>query len=267
MNPDFKNTAYPSSDGQPLERSVRSQPPPGRARPATALGATTGATAGAALALACAGPIAIPLGAIGGLVVGSLAGKGLAETRDPVDETQYWRERHAHMPFARGRPYDDFINAYRVGYQGFGRHQPAGTFDEREQELRDHYEELRGPADLPWSEAREAARAAWERLERNDEGIIGYIVVGSDGQRLGVIHTLWNDSHGTPLFAGMSTAWVFGDVIVLPLGDPFEAELETRTLKIPYSGDLVRAAPRVDPGAPLALADQERARQHFTVST
>ncbi len=246
-----------------LEPSPRSQVHPDEARTAVGTGATAGAAAGAAIALAAVGPIAIPLAAFGGLIVGALAGKGLAEARRPSDEADYWREQHSRQPYAKERPYDDFIEAYRVGYQGYGRRQPPGSFEEREAELRDHYEELRSPDSLPWDEAKHATRAAWERLARNEDGIVGYIAVEANGDKVGLVHTVWRDGEGRPLFAGVTTVWAVGNVHVVPLAEGWHYDRETRTVSVPFTGDSLRAAPLVDPSEPLREEDQRRSLSHF----
>ena len=60
-------------------------------------------------------------GAAIGAVVGGLIGKGVAEKIDPTREDAYWRENHPRQGWAKGRSYDEFSPAYRVGYEGCGR--------------------------------------------------------------------------------------------------------------------------------------------------
>jgi hypothetical protein len=139
-----------------------------------------------------------------GAIAGGLVGKGVSEMIDPTAENAYWRERHPEQPYARGRAFEDYETAYRAGYTGY---RAGKSFADREADLRMEYEggpqraqaeirragsdpvnnpeempsnsspfPVRGdqsgigrdPAPLPWHEAREAARAAYERVERGE---------------------------------------------------------------------------------------------------
>lgn len=137
---------------------------PGSHPAGTGIGAAVG---GAAALGAAAGSAAGPVGTVAGLAIGTIAGglvgKSVAEKIDPTREEAYWRENHARQGYARGRPYDDYSPAYRVGYEGYARLGAGGaTFEEREAELRRSYEE--SPNKLGWEEARPASRAAWQKL-------------------------------------------------------------------------------------------------------
>jgi hypothetical protein len=148
----------------------------------TSIGAATGGATGAAIGMG-AGPVGVVVGTVVGAVVGGLAGKEIAEGIDPTLEDAYWREHHPNQPYAtEARKYEDFAKAYRAGYTGFHR---GKTFEEREPDLRKEYDKmwaevtakhqegsgthvqgLRTSSPLTWEEARHAARAAYERLER-----------------------------------------------------------------------------------------------------
>src|SRR5664280_2511195 len=102
-------------------------------------------------------------GAAVGAVVGGLGGKGLAEVMNPTIEDAYWRENHSRQAYAKGRLYDDYGPAYRIGYEGYAQYGAnEDTFEEREVELRKSYEATQPK--LAWGEARLASRAAWQRL-------------------------------------------------------------------------------------------------------
>lgn len=124
-----------------------------------------GAAAGGAMAGIAAGPAGTVIGAAAGAVIGGLAGKGIAEKIDPTLEEAYWRENHPRQGWAKGRSYDEFRPAYRVGYEGYAQYGGAGTFEDREAELRRYYES--NQPKLSWDEARPASRAAWQKLNRN----------------------------------------------------------------------------------------------------
>ena len=155
----------------------------------TGVGAAAGGAAGAAVG-AIAGPVGAAVGAVIGAVAGALAGKGVAESIDPTAEDAYWREQHVKQSYARGGAYDDFAPAYRTGYTGY---RSGKSFDEREADLQMEYEggpQRAGaeaareaeetPSDpgtkqrdqsnypLQWQDAREAARAAYDRVHRTE---------------------------------------------------------------------------------------------------
>ncbi len=139
----------------------------------TGLGAAAGGAAAGAAAGSVVGPVGTLAGAAVGAIVGGLIGKGIAEKIDPTVEDAYWRDNHGRQTFARGRAYDDFSPAYRVGYEGYGEFGASGkTFEENEAELRRRYEG-RKPK-LAWDEARPASHAAWKKFEgkKTDSGSV-----------------------------------------------------------------------------------------------
>ena len=154
---------------------------PGAHPVGTGVGAASGGVAGAAIGTA-GGPIGTAVGAVIGAIAGGLAGKGVAEMIDPTAEDAYWRARHAQQPYAGGSAYEDYAPAYRAGYTGY---RAGKSFADREADLRMEYEG--GPqkaeaeaaqagtgldaAPLRWDQAREAARAAYERVERGESKV------------------------------------------------------------------------------------------------
>ncbi|HEY1461035.1 MAG TPA: hypothetical protein VGH59_13370 [Casimicrobiaceae bacterium] len=126
--------------------------------------ATGGIAAGAAAGTLAAGPLGTAIGAAVGAVVGGLAGKAVAEHYDPTIEEQYWRGAYADEPYyQRGKTFDDYAPAYRLGGEAYGRH--GGTsFENFEDELADEYRRSHGTSRLSWDEARPATYAAWHRL-------------------------------------------------------------------------------------------------------
>jgi hypothetical protein len=141
---------------------------PGSHPVGTGIGAAVGGAAAAgAAAGTVAGPVGTVAGAAVGAVVGGLVGKGIAEKIDPTREDAYWRENHPRQGWAKGRPYDDFAPAYRVGYEGYGLYcNTGGTFEDREAELRKRYESTKPK--LSWEEARPASRAAWQKFDKKN---------------------------------------------------------------------------------------------------
>lgn len=260
MNPSDPSSLDPSTDTSELERSPRSLPP--STGPSIAGGGTLGAVAGAAVA-AGFGPPGLAVGAIVGAVTGSLAGKGLAESTTPTDEAQYWLSEHDKQPWAKGRPYEVFVDAYKVGYQGWGRSRTSRNFANNEARLRREYEEKTGPESLPWEEARVAAEAAWNRLAHREESLIDTTVLDEMGEEVGRVHTLWRTEDHRPLYAGVTTTWLLGKMHVVPLFDDLNYDADARTVRLPYSAKLIREAPTVNPAAHLTADDQTRVCLHF----
>ena len=134
----------------------------------TGLGAAGGGAAGAAV-----GSVAGPVGTVVGAVAGGLGGKGAAEAVDPTGEDEYWRAQHSKQPYAAGSKltYEDYAPAYRTGYEGFSRYESGARFDEAEPTLREDYLALAGESgtsNLPWDQAKTAARHAWDRVDRGE---------------------------------------------------------------------------------------------------
>jgi hypothetical protein len=95
--------------------------------------------------------------------VSALVGKAPAAQLDPASEELYWREHHASEPyFDRNFAFEDYLPAWRVGWEGRGRH--AGRkFEDVEDDLKAEFHWNRGSSRLLWDQARAAARAAFER--------------------------------------------------------------------------------------------------------
>jgi hypothetical protein len=131
------------------------------------VGAAAGGAAAGAAAGAVAGPVGTLVGASLGAVAGGLAGKAAAEAIDPTIEDQYWRENYNSEPYYKpGRTYDDYVQAYRTGYEGRARYS-AKSFDEVQRDLEIDYNKRRGTTGVTWDEAQHPARAAWERADQN----------------------------------------------------------------------------------------------------
>ena len=142
---------------------------PGAHPVGTGVGATGGAVAGAA-AGALGGPVGMAVGGVVGAVVGGLAGKAAAERINPTAEEQHWRENYDKEPYyAKGRSFDDYGPAYRLGVSGRTQHEDPWTAVEPR--LAGEWESNRGNSTLNWSEASPAARAAWERVDSQYRGL------------------------------------------------------------------------------------------------
>ena len=136
----------------------------------TAAGSSGGALAGAAVGAAVGGPVGALVGGTIGAVGGGLAGKGAAEKTNPTVEDTYWRDNYSTRPYVKtGNKYDDYQPAYRYGWESRERH-TGRRFDEVENDLERGWQSAKGNSRLAWTEAREATRDAWHRLENRMPG-------------------------------------------------------------------------------------------------
>ena len=121
-----------------------------------------GAAAGAAAGV-FGGPVGALAGAVVGAVAGGLGGKAVAESVNPTAEEAYWRENYHREPYYEaGRTYDDYAPAYRLGLHG--RMGYDGSFDDAQDRLASDWERQRESSTLSWPQARQASRAAWNRV-------------------------------------------------------------------------------------------------------
>ncbi|MDP9191363.1 MAG: CsbD family protein [Acidobacteriota bacterium] len=129
-------------------------------------GATGGAMAGAAIG-AIGGPVGSVIGGAIGAVAGGLAGKGLAETVNPTEEAEYWRQNHASRPyFQSGRKYEDYNPAYQYGWESASRPEYHGRrFEDVESDLGRNWDKARGTARTEWNDMKHATRDAFERVQ------------------------------------------------------------------------------------------------------
>jgi hypothetical protein len=131
----------------------------------TGAGAAAGGVAGAALGTAVGGPIGTVLGGTVGAVAGGLAGKGAAELVNPTAEEAFWRANYAHQPYySKGKSFAYYAPAYRTGWEGYARYS-GKRFEDVEGDLRADYDRYRTDRSPEWSEAAQAARSAWDRIE------------------------------------------------------------------------------------------------------
>lgn len=138
---------------------------PGSHPVGTGVGAAAGGATGAVIG-AVGGPVGMLAGAAVGAIVGGLAGKGVGEAVNPTVEDAYWRGQYNNEPYyVKERTYDDYAPAYRTGYEAQSRYE-GKRFDEVESDLQRDYETTRGNARLSWNDAKQATRAAWDRVER-----------------------------------------------------------------------------------------------------
>ncbi len=139
---------------------------PGSHPVGTGIGAASGAATGAAVG-AIGGPVGALVGGAIGAVTGGLVGKGVEEHYDPTVEDAYWQQSHGTQTFAQttGKSYEDYATAYTTGHQGASEYAATGSkFADVEDKLKAKYEQTAGATTLPWNHAREATRAAFDRV-------------------------------------------------------------------------------------------------------
>jgi hypothetical protein len=133
---------------------------------ATGVGAVgTGAVAGA-VGGAVAGPVGAVAGAVAGAVLGGVAGNAAAQIINPTVETKYWKDNHASRPYAQSAySFEQYAPAYQFGWENYGRHNDATTFDSVEAEMSRGWDKAKGTSTLAWPQVRSASRAAWDRVQ------------------------------------------------------------------------------------------------------
>ncbi len=142
----------------------------------TSLGAVAGGVAGAAAGVAASaatgiatgtvlgGPIGGAIGLVAGALVGGVLGSEAGEAVNPSDEALYWSTSYQTEPYyVSTYSFDDYLPAYRTGYEGY--HRYAGkSYEDVEGHLQEDYIGNRGNSRLAWEEAQHATRSAWNRL-------------------------------------------------------------------------------------------------------
>ena len=106
-------------------------------------------------------------------VAGMAAGAAAAVARrrepakvDPAAEERYWLENYTEQAYYDpAYSFEDYLPAYRAGWEGRARF-PNSSFEEVERDLQVEYGWNRGESRLLWQHARQAMRAAWDRLDR-----------------------------------------------------------------------------------------------------
>ena len=142
------------------KRDPENQDPITHAPGAHPLGVGAGAAGAGAAGAAIGGAVGGPLGA----VAGGLGGKAAAESVNPTLEDTWWRDNYAERPYIRkGEPYDTYRPAYQYGWQARMMHGDR-QWEDIEGDLESGWLKSRGDSKLEWSDARHAAKDAWDRV-------------------------------------------------------------------------------------------------------
>lgn len=159
-------------DTDDLNRDANPDPitgAPGSHPVGTGLGSATGAATGAAIG-AAGGPVGMAVGGVIGAIAGAAAGHAAGEALDPTAEDAFWKENYKkELYYDPQYDYGDYGPAYRMGYEGFGKH-PRRAFEDAEPELSRTWMEDQAKSRLAWEDARHAVRAGWHRVERGLPG-------------------------------------------------------------------------------------------------
>jgi hypothetical protein len=109
--------------------------------------------------------VASAVGMAAGAAAG-VAGRSTPKKVDPGAEEHYWLENYANEPYYDpSYSFEDYLPAYRAGWQGRVRF-PNRKFEQVERDLQLEYSWNRGESRLLWEHARQAMRAAWDRVDR-----------------------------------------------------------------------------------------------------
>jgi hypothetical protein len=140
--------------------------PHSRGRRATDSGPVTGVGSIVRGAAETAGrAVATAVGMAAGAAA-AVAGRRTATKVDATAEELYWLENYANEPYYDpSYSFEDYLPAYRAGWEGRARF-PNRSFEEVERDLQVEYSWNRGRSRLLWDHARQAMRAAWNRVDR-----------------------------------------------------------------------------------------------------
>lgn len=111
------------------------------------------------------GAMAAAAGLVSAAASAAAEAAGLAGRRvNPIEEEAFWRANYASEPYYDERfSFNDYYAAYRAGWEARMRH-PGRSFQDVERDIEADFNWNRGQSMMLWEEAREAARAAWDRV-------------------------------------------------------------------------------------------------------
>jgi uncharacterized protein (TIGR02271 family) len=97
------------------------------------------------------------------------------------------------------------------------------------------------------------------------DALAGSTVIGEDGSRIGKVGQVYlDDQSGAPQWVTVSTGMFGASESFVPLE---AATLEGDDLRVPYSKDLVKDAPRVDPDGHLEESEEARLYDHYGLTS
>jgi hypothetical protein len=108
-------------------------------------------------------------GIAAGVIAGAVAGSG---GPDPQSQHAYWRQHFRELQtLGSSGTYEDYAPAFEYGWESRSAceakaSQAPADFEEAEATLQEQWQQRPVAAALPWNMAREAVRAAWEKVEQ-----------------------------------------------------------------------------------------------------
>jgi hypothetical protein len=103
---------------------------------------------------------------------------------------------------------------------------------------------------------RQAQQDAWDRL-------LGYDVVGKDGEKIGTVKALWEDYTRQPAYLGVATSWLdMGRIHLVPA--QFATLSERRhCLRLPFDPEVVKDAPQCHAADEITLSGETKIRDYY----
>jgi hypothetical protein len=137
----------------------------------TAMGATSAGIIGTGIG-SVAGPLGALAGAVIGASVGGIAGHEAAEYVNPtyVAIEPHLQESFAGRPYAQGRPYGDYKDAYAFGANEKARLSGRQWDASVENELQKKWENAKTNVGMSYQDARQAIRDSWHAVEQKLPG-------------------------------------------------------------------------------------------------
>lgn len=147
---------------------------PGSHPVGTTVGAAAAGTAGAVVG-SVAGPLGIVVGSALGVAAGAALGHNAAEAANPtyVAVEPDLVDTFAQRPYAAGRTYEDYRDAYAFGAaerERLGGRDPVVWDDTLEADLRTRWNHSSSKARMAWEDAKQAVRDSWHAVERRLPG-------------------------------------------------------------------------------------------------
>ena len=88
------------------------------------------------------------------------------KTKNKEDQERHWELNYHTRPYVKkGHDFETYRPAYRAGIDSFINN-PEESFDNLEPSIRNNWNIDRGGSNLEWSDARDAARDAFDRMAK-----------------------------------------------------------------------------------------------------
>lgn len=116
-----------------------------------------------------------------------------------------------------------------------------------------------------------AGHAAGEQFNPTSGSDLGrfidYKVVDPANDKIGTVDAVWEDHTGQPTYLAIRTGWLgLGKAHVIP-AHRAEVSERSRTIRVPYTADFVKAAPTFDSAEDITEESETRLRHYFDVGS